>query len=177
MRASDKFKDVVVKVQFSDGNWYENTGVINFVDNQIDKNSGSVQMRATFENPKGILVPGDYMKVELVAPKEVSFMTVPQACTKGDAMSGYYVWVVEADKNAKPKKGLFGKSEEEKPVLRVVRKDIKVSDDVNNNWIVEEGLSFSDDVVVAGVQSVTVEGQQVKVIDAETYAKKKKGKK
>ena len=177
LRASDKFKDVVVKVQFSDGNWYENTGVINFVDNQIDKNSGSVQMRATFENKKGILVPGDYMKVELVAPKEVSFMTVPQACTKGDAMSGYYVWVVEADKNAKPKKGLFGKSEEEKPVLRVVRKDIKVSDDVNNNWIVEEGLSFSDDVVVAGVQSVTVEGQQVKVIDAETYAKKKKGKK
>jgi hypothetical protein len=61
--------------------------------------------------------------------------------------------------------------------IREIRKDIKVSDDVNNNWIVEEGLSFSDDVVVAGVQSVTIEGQQVKVIDAETYAKKKKGKK
>jgi hypothetical protein len=38
-------------------------------------------------------------------------------------------------------------------------------------------LTYSDDVVVAGVQSVTLEGQQVKVIDAETYSKKKKGKK
>ena len=102
-------------------------------------------------------------------------MTVPQACTKGDAMSGYYVWVVEADKT-KSNKG-FGKSKEEKPVLKVVRKDIKVSDDINNNWIVEEGLTYSDDVVVAGVQSITLEGQQVKVIDAETYSKKKKGKK
>ena len=177
LRASDKFKDVEVKVQFSDGNWYEHTGVVNFVDNQIDKNSGSVQMRATFENPKGILVPGDYMKVVLVAPEEVSYMTVPQACTKGDAMSGYYVWVVEPEKAKKAKKGLFGRAKEEKPVLKVVRKDIKVSDDINNNWVVEEGLSFSDDVVVAGVQSIVVEGQQVKILDAETYAKKKKGKK
>ena len=150
---------------------------MNFVDNQIDKNSGSVQMRATFENPKGILVPGDYMKVMLVAPKEISFMTVPQACTKGDAMSGYYVWAVEADKDAKPSKGWFGKNKEEKPILKVVRKDITVSDDINNNWIVEEGLDYSDDIVVAGVQSIMVEGQQVKILDAETYSKKKKGKK
>ena len=177
LRASDKFKDVEVKIQFSDGNWYENVGVVNFVDNQIDKNSGSVQMRATFENPKGILVPGDYMKVMLVAPKEVSYMTVPQSCTKGDAMSGYYVWVVEPEKEKKASKGLFGKSKAEKPVLKVVRKDIKVSDDINNNWVVEEGLTYSDDVVVAGVQSIVLEGQQVKILDAETYAKKKKGKK
>lgn len=177
LRASDKFKDVEVKVQFSDGNWYEHTGVVNFVDNQIDKNSGSVQMRATFENPKGLLVPGDYMKVMLVAPKEVSYMTVPQACTKGDAMSGYYVWVVEAGENAKSSKGMFGKSKAETPSLKAVRKDIKVSDDINNNWIVEEGLNYSDDVVVAGVQSITTSGQSVKIIDAETYSKKNKGKK
>ena len=38
-------------------------------------------------------------------------------------------------------------------------------------------MMYSDDVVVAGVQSIVLEGQQVKILDAETYAKKKKGKK
>ena len=153
-RASDKFKDVEVKVQFSDGNWYENVGTINFVDNQIDKNSGSVQMRATFDNPKGILVPGDYMKVTLVAPQEISYLTVPQSCTKGDAMSGYYVWAVEDNK--------------------AIRKDIKVSDDLNNNWIIDEGLTKDDIVVVAGIQNVTTEGQALKILTNDEYTKKQK---
>lgn len=154
LRASNKFKDVKVKVQFDNGYWYDKIGKVDFVDNQIDKNSGSVQMRATFENPKGWLVPGNYMKVTLIAPKSVSYMTVPQSCAKGDAMSGYYVWAVEDGKT--------------------VRKDIKVSEDLNNNWIVESGLSKNDQIVVAGIQNITMEGQKVKIMDAETYNKKQK---
>lgn len=80
-------------------------------------------------------------------------MTVPQACAKGDAMSGYYVWTVEDGK--------------------AVRKDIKVSDDINNNWVVDSGLDKSDQVIVSGIQNIAMQGQKVKVIDAETYAKKK----
>lgn len=144
LRASDKFKDVEVKVQFSDGSWYDKVGTINFIDNKIDKDSGSVQMRATFNNEKGWLVPGAYMKVKLTAPKTVEFMTVPQACAKGDAMSGYYVWAVQDNK--------------------AVRKDIKVSDDINNNWIVEDGLKKSDVIVVSGIQNVAAEGQKLKII-------------
>lgn len=154
LKASDKFKDVEVKVQFGDGSWYDKVGTVNFVDNKIDKDSGSVQMRATFDNEKGWLVPGAYMKVKLTAPKTVEFMTVPQACAKGDAMSGYYVWTVEDGK--------------------AVRKDIKVSDDINNNWVVDSGLDKSDQVIVSGIQNIAMQGQKVKVIDAETYAKKEK---
>lgn len=155
LKASDKFKGVQVKVQFEGGNWYDKYGVIDFVDNQIDKASGAIQMRATFENPKGWLVPGDYMKVSLIAPETVNFMTVPQACTKGDAMSGYYVWVIDKDNIVK-------------------RKDIKVSDEIDNNWIVESGLSKDDKVVVAGIQNITSEGQKVKILTPEQYAKKQK---
>ena len=144
LKASDKFKDVEVKVQFGDGSWYDKVGTVNFVDNKIDKDSGSVQMRATFDNEKGWLVPGAYMKVKLTAPKTVEFMTVPQACAKGDAMSGYYVWAVQDNK--------------------AVRKDIKVSDDINNNWIVEDGLNKSDVIVVSGFQNVAAEGQKLKII-------------
>ena len=154
LKASDKFKDVQVKAQFDNGVIYDKIGKIDFVDNQIDQNSGSVQMRAVFDNSKGWLVPGDYMKVTLIAPKKVEYMTVPQACAKGDAMSGYYVWTVEEGK--------------------AVRKDIKVSDDINNNWVVDSGLDKSDQVIVSGIQNIAMQGQKIKVIDAETYAKKEK---
>ena len=154
LKASDKFKDVQVKAQFDNGVTYDKIGKIDFVDNQIDQNSGSVQMRAVFDNSKGWLVPGDYMKVTFIAPKKVEYMTVPQACAKGDAMSGYYVWTVEDGK--------------------AVRKDIKVSDDINNNWVVDSGLDKSDQVIVSGIQNIAMQGQKVKVIDAETYAKKEK---
>lgn len=158
LKSSDKFKDVEVRIQFESGQWYDKVGKIDFVDNQIDQNSGSIPMRATFENSNGWLVPGDYMKVKLVAPQKVTYLTVPQACTKGDAMSGYYVWAVEDGK--------------------AVRKDIKVSDDINNNWVVESGLSSKDNIVVAGIQNITTEGQSLKILSAEEYANtEKKGKK
>lgn len=151
LKASDKFKDVQVKVQFGDGTWYNKVGTINFVDNKIDKDSGSVQMRATFDNTKMWLVPGDYMKVKLVAPKKVEYLTVPQSCTKGDAMSGYYVWAVKDDK--------------------AVKKDIKVSDDINNNWIVENGLNVTDTIVVSGIQNVSAEGQKLKTTKIQSEEK------
>ncbi len=151
LRASDKFKDVQVQVQFDGGQWYDKTGSIDFVDNKIDKNSGSISMRAVFDNSKGWLVPGNYMKVKLIAPKMVQYMTIPQSCTKGDPMSGYYVWVVQDNK--------------------AVRKDIEVSDSINNNWIVESGLDYNDTVVVSGIQNIAAEGQKLKIIDNEEYIK------
>ncbi len=145
LKASNQFKDVKVEVQFDDGTWYEKAGVVNFVDNKIDKDSGSVAMRATFDNTKMWLVPGDYMKVRLTAPEKVKFVTVPQACTKGDAMSGYYVWVVQDDK--------------------AVKKEIKVSEDIKNNWVVESGIDLQDKVVVSGIQSIMAEGQKLKIVE------------
>ena len=152
LRASDKLKDVAVRVQYEGGRWHEEVGTIDFIDNKIDKNSGTISMRGLFENKKGWLVPGDYMRVELIAPKKITYMTVPQACTKGDAMSGYYVWTVSDNK--------------------AVRKDIEVSDSIDNNWVVESGLLETDTVVVSGIQNVNAEGQELKVIGYEEYVKK-----
>lgn len=152
LKASDDLKDVAVRVQYEGGRWHEEVGTIDFVDNKIDKDSGTISMRGLFENKKGWLVPGDYMKVELIAPKKITYMTVPQACTKGDAMSGYYVWTVSDNK--------------------AVRKDIEVSDSIDNNWVVENGLLETDTVVVSGIQNVNAEGQELKVIGYEEYVKK-----
>ena len=144
LRGSDRFKDAQVEVQFDDGTWYDKIGTVNFVDNKIDKDSGSISMRATFDNTKMWLTPGNYMKVKITAPKLVKYMTVPQSCTKGDAMSGYYVWAVEDNK--------------------AVRKNITVSDVINNNWVVESGLNYDDVIVVAGIQNTSAEGQKLKPV-------------
>lgn len=144
LRGSNRFKDAQVRVQFNDGTWYDKVGTVNFVDNKIDKDSGSVSMRATFNNSKMWLVPGDYMKVKITAPKLVKYMTVPQSCTKGDAMSGYYVWGVENNK--------------------AVRKNITVSDVIDNNWIVEKGLNLNDVIVLSGIQNISAEGQKLKPV-------------
>ncbi len=144
LKASNKFKDAKVEVQFDGGSWYDKIGKVNFVENKIDKNSGSVTLRATFDNSKGWLVPGAYMKVKITAPKLVKYMTVPQASTKGDAMSGYYVWAVEDNK--------------------AVKKNIKVSDAIDNNWVVNSGLNLDDTIVLSGIQNIAVEGQKLKPI-------------
>ncbi len=144
LKGSNRFKDAEVRVQLNDGTWYDKIGKVNFVDNKIDKDSGSISMRATFDNSKMWLTPGEYMKVKITAPKLVKFMTVPQSCTKGDAMSGYYVWAVEDNK--------------------AVRKNIKVSDVIDNNWIVENGLNLNDTIVLTGIQNIAAEGQKLKPI-------------
>ncbi len=151
LRSSNRLKDVKVQLEIEDGQWYDKTGKVDFVDNKIDKDSGSINLRAVFDNDRGWLVPGDYMKVKLVAPQMVDFMTVPQACTKGDPMSGYYVWTVVDNK--------------------AVRKNIEVSDSINNNWVVESGLNNDDVVVVSGIQNINAEGQKLKIIDNEEYIK------
>ncbi len=152
LKSSDKLKDVTVRTKFDNGEWYEKTGKIDFLDNKIDQNSGSISLRAIFENNKGWLVPGNYMKVELSAPKTVSHLTVPQSCTKGDAMSGYYVWSVDSNNQAK-------------------RKDIKISDEIDGSWIVEEGLNKDDNIVILGIQSINSDGQKLKIISNEEYNK------
>lgn len=154
LKASDQYKDVEVRVQFGDGKWYDKIGKVNFVDNKVDKDSGSVSMRATFDNSKGWLVPGAYMKVELKAPKLVKYITIPQACTKGDAMSGYYVWAVEDNK--------------------AVKKIIKVTENINNNWVVKSGLNLTDVVVVSGIQNISAEGQKLKIIEKQKQSEDSK---
>lgn len=149
LKASNHLKDVTVKIKFDNGEYYDKIGSIDFIDNKIDENSGSITLRAVFDNSKSWLVPGDYAKVELTAPKSVSYLTVPQASTKGDAMSGYYVWGVSDNK--------------------AVRKDIEVSSDINNNWIVEKGLTKEDTIVISGIQNIASEGQKLKPIDAKEY--------
>ena len=99
-------------------------------------------MRAVFENPDELLLPGDYVKVTIRINKPYKVMLIPQSVTKTDVGTGYYVWTVKDGK--------------------AVKKDVVVNENYDNNWIVESGLSYDDVVVMKGIQSIYKTGQPVK---------------
>ena len=145
---------VSVLLGLADGTQYEIEGKIEFVDNKVDESTGTVTLRAIFENPDELLVPGDYAKVTIRINKPYRVMMIPQSATKTDVGTGYYVWVVKDGK--------------------VIKKDIKVNRNIDNNWIVEGGLDENDEVVVKGIQDIYKSGQKVK---ATPYVKEKESKK
>lgn len=149
---------VSVLLGLADGSTYEKEGKIEFVDNKVDENTGTVTMRAVFENPDELLVPGDYVNVTIRVNVPQKVMLIPQSVTKTDVGTGYYVWTVKDGK--------------------AVKKDIIVNYNYENNWIVESGLDYDDVVVMKGIQDIYKSGQQIKTKPymPDNKTEKKKGK-
>ena len=147
---------VSVLLGLSDGSTYEKEGKIEFVDNKVDENTGTVTLRAVFDNPDELLVPGDYVNVTLRVNYPKKVMLIPQSVTKTDVGTGYYVWTVKDGK--------------------AVKKDIIVNENYENNWIVESGLDYDDVVVMKGIQDIYKSGQTLKTkpYTAENKTEKKK---
>jgi len=143
-----------VLLGLSDGSTYEAEGKIEFVDNKIDENTGTVTLRAIFENPDELLVPGDYVNVTIRINKPHKVMLIPQSATKTDVGTGYYVWTVKDGKT--------------------VKKDIVVNENYENNWIVESGLDWDDVVIMSGIQNIYKSGQDVKPIPYKENSKENK---
>ena len=133
---------VSVLLVLADGSTYEEEGAIEFFDNKIDENTGTVTLRAIFENPDELLVPGDYVNIKIRVNIPQTVMLIPQSATKTDVGTGYYVWTVKDGK--------------------AVKKDIIVNENYENNWIVEKGLDYDDVVVMKGIQDIYKSGQKVK---------------
>ena len=135
---------VSILLGLSDGSTYEKEGKIEFVDNKVDENTGTVTLRAIFENPDELLVPGDYVNITIRVNSPQKVMLIPQSATKTDVGTGYYVWVIKDGK--------------------AVKKDVVVNENYENNWIVEKGLDYNDVVVMKGIQNIYKTGQAVKTI-------------
>ncbi len=148
---SSDLSNMEVRVQLADGTLYDEIGKVEFVDNEVNQTTGTITLRATFENANELLVPGDFVSVSVKSITPKSVMLLPQSAVLDDA-NGYYVWVVDEE----------GK---------VARKDIKVSYEVNKNWIIEDGIELTDNVVAKGLQSIQMPGQVVIVTPLETEVK------
>jgi multidrug efflux system membrane fusion protein len=93
---------VVANVALPDDPSMNYSGELTFIDNGVDRTTGTITARATVPNPKFTLLPGQYVRVRLHVRDEPNALLVPQTAL-GSSQLGKYVYVVGADNKAEQK--------------------------------------------------------------------------
>jgi multidrug efflux system membrane fusion protein len=134
LRVGAKARDgapVTVRVGLANEEGFPHEGKLEFVDNQLDARTGSVRMRAAFENKDGALVPGLFARVQLGAADDRSAVLISERAV-GTDQSRKFVFVVGADGKAEYRPVVLG------PVvdgLRVVRSGVKAGEKIVVNGL------------------------------------------
>ena len=116
-----------VKLAMANGTEYPVGGKLNFSGSTVDASLGTVQMRAEFPNAKLALLPGQYVKVLVVAGNQQAIV-VPQSAVLQNE-TGRFVWTVDKDGKAAPR-------------------NIRVGNWVGKDWVVLDGLKPGESVIV-----------------------------
>jgi len=125
------------------------TGTLTFVNNTVDPTTGTIQLKATFPNNRGILWPGQFVTVILTLTVQPDAVVIPsQAVQTGQ--QGQYVYVVRPDSTV-----------ESRPVTVGLR--------LGAETVIEKGVSSGDQVVTDGHLRL-VPGTRVQVKKAATAA-------
>lgn len=123
-----------VRVLLEDGSVHPQPGRLLFADLTVDANTGQVTLRAEVPNPRAMLLPGTYVRVQIEQAKAANAMLLPQqAVTRSP--QGDTVMVVDA-------KGA------------VTPRTIKIGGSQNSQWVVLSGLQPGEQVMVDGFQKV-----------------------
>ncbi len=93
---------VIADVSVPDDNSARYSGELTFIDNGVDRSTGTITARATVPNPKFTLLPGQYVRVKLHVRDQPDAMLVPQVAI-GSSQLGKSVYVVGADGKAAQK--------------------------------------------------------------------------
>lgn len=120
-----------VRLRLETGSLYPMEGTLRFADVTVDPTTGSQTIRAQFSNPDGLLLPGMFVRAELVEGVKSSAILVPQRAVNRDERGRATVMVV----------GTRNKAE-----LRT----IKAARTVGADWLVTGGLRAGDKVIMEG---------------------------
>jgi membrane fusion protein, multidrug efflux system len=126
-------RKVVADVSLPDDSSTTYTGELSFIDNGVDRATGTITARATVPNPKFTLLPGQYVRVRLHVRDEANALLIPQTAL-GSSQLGKYVYVVGADGKAEQKLVSLGPTDGE---------SVSVT-----------GLSESDRVITGNLQKI-----------------------
>ena len=88
--------EIEVHAVLADGSEYPHLGKLDFVDNTVDPNVGTVRVRAVFPNPDKALLPGEYAKLRILVGRDVPVLLVPAQAIV-EEQGGSTVFVVGAD--------------------------------------------------------------------------------
>ncbi|GAB5352823.1 efflux RND transporter periplasmic adaptor subunit [Qipengyuania sp. 483] len=138
---------VEVRLLFADGTEYDLPGVIEFLDFSVDESTGTVQLRAEFPNPDGLLLSGEFVNARIYAGKVSNVVAIPQRAVTVTEGGGS---VMVVDKEGK-----------------AAVRPIKLGQLMGDDWVVESGLNPGDQVIVSNLQKLQP-GMPVKVANATT---------
>jgi multidrug efflux system membrane fusion protein len=142
-------------------------GTVDFTDNKVDVNTGSLRFRATVRNEKGILTPGLFVRVRLPIgdPHETLFVREEALASDQGRKIVYTVEWKPVFEDGKPVYVESGsgpeKTKEQKMGWVVAAKPLKVGSLRDGFRAVEEGLAPTDKVIVTGLQKIRP-GREVK---------------
>ncbi len=123
-----------IKLTMNDGRVLPAAGRLNFSASQIDPKLATLQLRAEFVNAKSDLIPGQFVRVKLMAGQRDNVFLVPQiAVTQTE--SGYLLMVLDREGKAQAR-------------------PVKVGEWIGRDWIILEGLNKGDKVVVDNLLKV-----------------------
>ncbi len=147
-RARDGNAGLPVELGLAGEQGFSRTGRLFSVDNRLDIASGTIRVRALFDNPDGALIPGLYARVQ-VSSKDArpSLLVDPRAVNVDQDKK--FVFVVGQDN-------------------RVAYREVHLGNEHDGHRLVLAGLSAGERVVVAGAQAVKP-GDQVKIITSEAF--------
>lgn len=124
-----------VSIQLENGARYPHSGQLQFSDVTVDPGTGNFLLRAVVPNPDLTLLPGMYVRAVIKEGLLANALLVPQRAIALDADGKASAMVVGRD-------GM------------VERRSVRVSRTVGDQWLVEEGLTSGEQVIVEGLQKV-----------------------
>ncbi|GJM15624.1 MAG: hemolysin D [Thermodesulfobacteriota bacterium] len=148
-------KPLTFSVILPDESKHPEDGTIDFVDNQVDVTTGTITLRGIVGNSSKTILPGQYVKVQLLLKQQPDTLVVPQKAV-GDQQGNTFVYVVGDDN-------------------KVEFRNVTAGASYGEMRIIEKGVKVGEKVIVNGLQKVKP-GSTVKTetqAQAEAEAKKK----
>jgi membrane fusion protein, multidrug efflux system len=119
------------------------TGKLTLIDNQIDATTGTIHLKATFDNADEKLWPGEFVNVRLITSQRKNAVTVPaQKVMQGP--NGAYAYVVKPDDT-------------------VERRQVQVAATNDGSAVISKGIAAGEAVVVDGQYRLT-DGARIKAV-------------
>lgn len=133
---------VQVSITLSDGSAYPYDGRIVQADRALAQNTGTLMVKALFQNPNGLLLPGMFARVKLTGETVPNAILVPQRAVQ-QLLGKSFVMVVNGDNKSEARTVTLGQK-------------------VGSYYIIKDGLSASDTVIVEGLSNLQ-EGKDLAV--------------
>jgi membrane fusion protein (multidrug efflux system) len=121
----------VIEVVLADGSLYPEKGRLTFADTAYSQGTGTILLRAEVANPKGALVPGQFVRARLQGASYPQGILIPQKAVQQSGQ-GYFVWIIDKDGKAQTR-------------------PIEVGSWMDDKWHVLSGLKAGDTLIVDGL--------------------------